>query len=107
MDNPLTARASLLAALLSSKSFRGYGLELIELVGERTKGKVQLTQPTVYPELRKMERDGLVTSEEADPSPERGGRPRRYYKLTAEGLRQARELGKAIAPLFVGVPSWA
>lgn len=99
----LTARASLLGALLHGK---GYGLELIDRVAERTKGAIKLTQATIYPELRSMERDGLARSWEADPSPERGGRPRRYYELTAEGARQAREMGRSIAPLFEGLLSW-
>lgn len=107
MDNPLTSRAALLAALVGCKDHTGYGLELIELVAERTKGAIKLSQPTVYPELRNMERDGLVRSFEADPLPERGGRPRIYYKLTADGLRAAREIGKSLAPLFAGVLSWA
>lgn len=107
MENPLTYRAALLAALMNSKEHKGYGLELIELVATRTKGEIKLSQATVYPELRNMERDGLVKSYEADPLPERGGRPRRYYQLTAEGHRAARAAGESIAPLFAGVLSWA
>jgi len=55
------------------------GLELVR----RSNGK--LGQGTVYPTLRGMERDGLVTSREGMPVPERGNRPRRYYVITHEG----------------------
>jgi PadR family transcriptional regulator PadR len=103
MDSPLSAKAALLAALINGK---GFGLELIARVDAATKGHVQLNEGSVYPALRAMERDGLVRSFEADPLPERGGRPRRYYELTAKGIRQARAQGEALAPLFgITVPT--
>ena len=85
---PVTARAAILLALVRGK---GFGLELIELVRKRTKGAVKLGQGSVYPLLRELEDEGLVRSFEADPLPERGGRPRRYYELTALGRRAAQE----------------
>lgn len=79
----------LLEALLRTEGLKGYGLQLAEEVSKATRGSVVLSQGALYPELRDMERDGLVTSYEADPLPERGFRPRRYYRLTDEGLRVA------------------
>ena len=97
MDSPLNAKAALLQVLIRE---HGYGLDLIERVRERTNGKLTLHQGSVYPALRDLEREGLVKSWEADPSPERGGRPRRYYKLTAAGQRVATETRNAIVGLF-------
>ena len=88
MDVPVSARAAVLLALVRGK---GFGLELIERVSERTKGAVKLGQGSVYPLLRGLEDEGLVRSFETDPLPERGGRPRRYYELTALGKRAAIE----------------
>jgi PadR family transcriptional regulator PadR len=88
MESPITAKAALLQALIRGE---GYGLDLIERVKERTKGKVVLGQGSVYPALRELEREGMVKSWDADPTPERGGRPRRYYRLTAAGQREALE----------------
>jgi PadR family transcriptional regulator PadR len=93
----LDTRTALLQALISEE---GYGLELIERVKERTKGKVILMQGRVYPLLRELERGGLVTSYDGPRLAERGGRPRRYYKLTAEGRRIARQEATAIAALL-------
>jgi DNA-binding PadR family transcriptional regulator len=45
-----------------------------------------------YPLLRQMEREGLLTSREADATPERGNRPRTYYKLTPAGEAELRKL---------------
>ena len=84
----MSAKAALLQALIAGESF---GLELIDRVKERTDGKVNLGQGSVYPALRDLEREGLVKSHEGPPKPERGGRPRRYYKITAEGRKAAFE----------------
>jgi PadR family transcriptional regulator PadR len=98
MESPISAKAALLQALISED---GYGLDLIERVKKRTNGQVVLNQGSVYPALRDLEREGLVKSYESEPLPERGGRPRRYYKLTAAGQRSAFAQGRALAPFFL------
>ena len=100
MEPPVSTKAALLQALIRGE---GYGLDLIERVKERTKGKVVLHQGNVYPALRELERGGFLRSREADPTPERGGRPRRYYELTASGRRAATEQSVAVSSLF-GMP---
>jgi len=87
MDTPLTAKGAILQALVSGHAF---GLEIIERVADRTRGKIRLHQGSAYPALRALEREGLVRSWEGAPEEVRAGRPRRYYELTAEGLRTAR-----------------
>jgi PadR family transcriptional regulator PadR len=84
----LSAKTYLLQALVTGA---GYGLELIDRVREKTNNAVVLGQGSIYPALRSLEAEGLVTSWEGPTVAERGGRPRRYYHLTAEGLRAARE----------------
>lgn len=86
MEPPISAKAALLQALISKP---GYGLDLIERVKDRTKGAVVLHQGSIYPALRDLERQGLLRSWDGETTPDRGGRPRRYYELTAEGRRAA------------------
>jgi PadR family transcriptional regulator PadR len=100
VETPITARAALLQALVIG---RGFGLELIDRVKERTNGVVSLGQGSVYPALRALEDDGLVKSYDGEPVPERGGRPRRYYELTAKGRRAAIAQGEAVLSLFGGM----
>lgn len=97
MESPINAKAALLQALVRGE---GYGLDLVARVKERTKGKVSLHQGNVYPALRDLEADGLLRSYESEPLPERGGRPRRYYKLTAAGQKAAMQQTEAVAGLF-------
>ena len=56
-----------------------------------TKGRLISGQGSVYPALRELEQEGLVKSYEGEALAERGGRPRRYYRLTAEGRRAAND----------------
>lgn len=97
MEPPVNAKAALLQALISGP---GYGLELIERVAQKTEGKIALHEGSVYPALRTLEREGLVRSYSSDPSPERSGRPRRYYELTAEGGRLATQQQTTALQLF-------
>jgi PadR family transcriptional regulator PadR len=97
MDAPVNAKTALLQALIPGD---GYGLELIDRVKERTEGRLVLHQGTIYPALRELEKEGFVESYAGEPLPERGGRPRIYYRLTAEGRRAAFEQREAVAGLF-------
>jgi PadR family transcriptional regulator PadR len=101
MDAPFTAKAALLQVLIGGD---GFGLDLIERV--KTRSGVELGQGSVYPALRALEKDGLVKSYEGETTPERGGRPRIYYKITAQGRRAAAEDRSAIAGL-VALPALA
>ena len=93
----LDTRTAVLQALMSKE---GYGLEIIDRVREMTKGKVVLMQGRVYPLLRDLEAEGLLRSFDGPPLAERGGRPRRYYELTAEGRRVARQEAAALVGLL-------
>jgi len=96
----VTTKAALLQALIEGEA---YGLALIARVKERTNGGVVLHQGSIYPALRELEREGFVTARAGEPLPERGGRPRIYYQLTAEGVRQARADQGVVIGLF-GLP---
>ena len=93
----VTTQTVLLQALIEGK---GYGLELAERVERRTGGIFRLSQGALYPALRGLEESGLVRSWESDPLPERGGRARRFYELTAEGLRMARQEKRGLLGLL-------
>ena len=69
---------------------------------KQTKGAIVLGQGSVYPALRDLEHEGLLESYaySEESLPERGGRPRRYYKLTALGARAAMEQRTVIGGLF-------
>lgn len=78
-------RREILAALIQGP---GFGLEIYERLGER-QAKVPPSVGALYPALRALEKDGLLTSFAGETTPARGGRPRIYYELTGEGRRVA------------------
>ena len=63
-------------ALLQSKDH--YGYEISEILSE----KINIADGTVYPILRKLKSDGLLTTYIQEES---GGPPRKYYSLTELG----------------------
>src|SRR5260370_41939790 len=97
MENPITAKAALLQALVRGPSF---GLDLIDRVRQQTGGRLSLNNGSVYPALRALEREGLVKSYEGETTPERGGRPRRDYKITGQGPKAAMQNRKAAGAVF-------
>jgi PadR family transcriptional regulator PadR len=70
------------------------GLDLARTIEART-GRV-VSPGAVYTGLNRLESRRLVTSRLGEPSPERGGKRRRLYRITAHG---ARVLGTSHAAL--------
>lgn len=61
-----------------------YGYEIIQEIDEKTDGQYKVKQATLYNQLKKLEKAGLITSYDGAPDDTSGGR-RRYYSLTVEG----------------------
>src|SRR5580704_13207544 len=59
---------------------------------------------SVYAALERLEAKGLVASSLGDPTPERGGRAKRYFTVTATGLREVRETQRTLVRLWRGLP---
>jgi DNA-binding PadR family transcriptional regulator len=70
----------LMLALLARREM--YGYELLSQLRNTTDGAIDLPEGTVYPALRRLERDGLIAGRWV----EVGSAPRRrYYALTLKG----------------------
>ena len=59
---------------------------------------------SVYAALERLEQKGLVTSQIGESTPERGGRAKRYFRVTAKGVREARATRHTFLKLWQGVP---
>jgi PadR family transcriptional regulator, regulatory protein PadR len=59
---------------------------------------------SVYAALDRLEAKKLVTSTMGDPTPERGGRAKRYFTVSAKGVREVRETRRVLATLWNGLP---
>lgn len=72
---------------------QAYGAELLEEIERRTDRAPN--SGSLYVALRRLERRGLLTSFFGDPTPERGGRAKRYFRIQPEAiqlLRRTQEL---------------
>ena len=77
---------------------RTYGVPILEEINTRT-GREYL-RPSVYIALRRLEAKGLVKSRLGEPTPERGGRAKRFFTLTAAGHRQLEQSRAALMNMW-------
>jgi PadR family transcriptional regulator PadR len=61
-----------------------YGVPIRHALDDATGREVTVGE--LYAALERLEQAGCVESWNADPTPERGGRQRRYYRLTEGGI---------------------
>jgi PadR family transcriptional regulator, regulatory protein PadR len=81
-----------LRVMIADPTAPHYGYDLMKAA--------RLPSGTLYPMLARLHQEGLVDSRWEAQRQDAGGRPpRKYYRLTAEGLRVARlELAQAASP---------
>ena len=89
--------------LLAIARLRGeaYATPIVEEIERRTGRSV--SRAAVYITLRRLEEKGFVSSRMSDPTPERGGKRRRYARLEAEGARALREARHATERMWHGL----
>jgi PadR family transcriptional regulator PadR len=78
-----------------------YGVPIAEEL-ERRAGRA-VSVGALYATLERLERKGFLSSTRSDPTPERGGRARRYFRVTAEGVEAAKRGRAALERVWRGV----
>lgn len=79
-----------------------YGVAIaheIEASGERT-----VLLGAVYTGLDRLEANGLVASAIGSPTPERGGRAKRFFRVTPAGMKAVRQTKRALTRLWSDIP---
>jgi PadR family transcriptional regulator PadR len=71
--------------------------EILETTGR------SITPGAIYPTLDRLESRRLLTSEMGEPSPQRGGRARREFRITALGIKEVRRAWQQTAALAAGI----
>ncbi len=59
---------------------------------------------SVYATLERLEEKGFVDSELGEPTAERGGRAKKYFRITNDGLREVRKTQRDLMNLWSGLP---
>ena len=79
-----------------------YGVPIAKELEQTAKRTVLLG--AIYTCLDRLEENGLVTSSFGDPTPERGGRAKRFFTVTGKGLKAVKETQRAFTALWSGIP---
>src|SRR5947208_14629731 len=79
-----------------------YGVPISEAI-EESSGR-EVAQGSVYITLARLEQKGLVSSRLGEPTAERGGRAKTYFRVTVKGLREVRQAQRTLTKLWNGVP---
>jgi DNA-binding PadR family transcriptional regulator len=80
---------------------QAYGVPIAREI--ETTGRRSVILGAVYAALERLERNGLVASRMGNPSPERGGRAKRFFDVTPHGLKAVKETQRSLVALWKGV----
>ena len=78
-----------------------YGVPIVEEIQRRTGREVSRT--AVYVALTRLEKRGLVSSRMGDPTPERGGKAKRYFKVEPPAIERIRDSKDALVRMWDGL----
>lgn len=78
-----------------------YGVTIREEIAKCTEREP--APGALYTTLDRLEEKGLVTSTYGDPTPERGGRAKRYFTVTARGVQAVARAQRAFQRLMKGL----
>ena len=83
---------------------QAYGVAMRQEIEEATGRDCSIG--ALYTTLDRLEAKGFVKTWMGDPTPQRGGRPKRMVRVTAKGIQAASEFYSAVTRVSRGV-SWA
>ena len=78
-----------------------YGVPILDEIASRTGRPV--SRPAIYIALRRLEAKRFVASRLGEATPERGGRAKRYFRLTKAGARQLEQSREAFVRMWDNV----
>jgi len=79
-----------------------YGVTIAQELEAQT--GLEVVVASVYATLDRLQERGLVSSSLGDSTPERGGRAKRYFRITGAGIREVRGAQRSLMNLWKGLP---
>ena len=80
---------------------QAYGVTVRREIESCTKREVSIG--ALYATLDRLEAKGYVRSRAGDPTPERGGRSKRFFRVTPQGVSAVNRTHRALRSLTVGL----
>jgi PadR family transcriptional regulator, regulatory protein PadR len=79
-----------------------YGVSISNEIEATTGSEILLG--SVYDALNRLEEKGLITSVLGEATPERGGRAKRHFRTTSQGLKIVKDTQRSLIKLWKGLP---
>jgi PadR family transcriptional regulator PadR len=80
---------------------RAYGVTVRQEIESRINREVSIG--AVYATLERLETKGYVKSHRGDPTPERGGRSKRFFRVTSRGVAAVNRTQRALQSMTQGL----
>ena len=87
---PISSLRIVLLSIVRDLDGRGYGVNIQESASRCQRGKIPFG--SLYTTLHRLEQQGLLKSEFGNPTPVRGGRAKKFYRITDAGKRTLRDI---------------
>lgn len=81
---------------------KAYGVPIAREIASQ--GGREVSLGGIYATLERLDANGLVSSEMGESTPERGGRAKKYFRVTPKGLKEMRATQRALKKLWQGLP---
>jgi PadR family transcriptional regulator PadR len=88
---------------IMSQAREAYGVVISRDIADKSGREIALA--SVYATLERLERKGFVKSTLGEPTAERGGKARTYYRATVAGIQEARQAHAMLLRLSADVPA--
>lgn len=80
---------------------RAYGVTVRQEIERRTGREVSIG--AIYATLDRLEAKGYVKSQFGEPTPERGGRSKRFFQVTGKGMTALNRTHRAVQRMIHGI----
>src|SRR5215470_8758413 len=98
---PLGEFEQLVLLAVLRAGYAAYGTRILQEL--RSSGGRRVSRGALYVTLVRLEEKGLLHTRAGEPTPARGGRPRRYVKASAAGVRALRASRATLLRLWTGL----
>ena len=79
-----------------------YGVAIAAAIADASGREVALG--SIYVALQALEQKALVSSELGEPTAARGGRAKRYFRITAQGIREVSNIRQTLSKMWRDLP---
>ena len=105
MADNLTIQEEIVLTTIWRLGDKAYGVAIRQKVEEITYKRFMYG--TLYNTLSQLLRKGFVLKEKGEPTPERGGRSKMFYRITPAGLKMMQNTRELHQSIWDGLPDMA